>query len=112
MARINHTQYGISKTPANIDCLKNNTVIISTIINKERHIKNAFFIFFYRKNTQPQLKFNKSCKRKRKIAISLLKEFGESSSKTNATAINKYKIFHSPRKTALGGVILGFFKLS
>ena len=112
MARINHTQYGISKTPANIDCLKNNTVIISTIINKERHIKNAFFICLYRKNTHPQLKFNNNCNKKRNIAISLLKEFGEKSSKINATAIKKYNTFHAPRKTALGGVILGFFKLS
>ena len=112
MARINHTQYGISKTPANIDCLKNNTVIISTIINKERHIINAFFICLYKKNTHPQLKFNNNCNKKRNIAISLLKEFGEKSSKINATAIKKYNTFHAPRKTALDGVNLGLFRLS
>lgn len=112
MAKISQIQYGINKIPAQKDCLKIKTVIIMTIINRERHIKNAFFICLYIKNTQPQLKFKSSWTKKRKIAISLLKEFGEKSSRTNETAISMYKILQAPRKTALGGVNFDLFKLS
>jgi len=61
VAKINHKIYGICNNPKRKEILKNNKVIIMTVIKSKTEITNASLIFLNLKNTGVQIKFNRNC---------------------------------------------------